>query len=143
MQGNREAALARIDDAQAGLRRRLSGVEPSRLRERPPSGEWSPMEHVRHLIFAEQHHFKRLLPRGFRWSSVDVPPPNKTGERRLSAIGSDPAATIDDVFDAWAKVHAVARAICGEGADDVMDVLSGDLRHLAAHAAEIERLLRD
>lgn len=142
MQSDQDAALARIDDAQAALRRMLTGVEPSRLRQRPPSDEWSPMEHVRHLIFAEQHHFKPLLPRGFRWSSAGVPPPNKTGERRLSPIGSDLAGSIDDVFDGWAKVHAVVRTICSEAGGDVTDMLNGDLRHLVTHTAAIERLLR-
>jgi DinB superfamily len=134
------AALTRIEDAQAALRQMLRPVEPSRLYERPPSGDWSPMENVRHLIFAEQHHFSPYL-RGFRWRSAGVPPPNRTGERRLSPAGSGPASTVDEVFEVWAKVHAVVRARCLEAQDGLARSLEGDLHHLTIHAKVIERLL--
>jgi hypothetical protein len=135
------AALAGIEDAQAALREMLRPVELSRLHDRPPSGEWSPMENIRHLIFAEQHHFSPYL-RGFRWRSVGVPPPNKTGERRLSPAGSDSASTtVDEVFEVWAKVHAVVRARCLEAPDGLVKRLEGNLRHLTLHARMIERLL--
>ncbi|HEY8173656.1 MAG TPA: DinB family protein [Dehalococcoidia bacterium] len=136
------AALARTEDAQAALRQMLRPVNRSRLDERPPSGEWSPMENVRHLIFAEQHHFSPYLERGFRWSSVGVAPPNRTGERRLNSVGSDPATTVDDVFDAWAKVHGVVRALALEPPYELTRDLEGDLKHLNLHSKTIERLLR-
>lgn len=137
------AALKRVEDAQASLRELLRPVELSRLYQQPPSGEWSPMEQVRHLIFAEQHHFSPYL-KGFRWGSVGVPPPNRTGERRLSAAGSDPASTsVDEVFDVWAKVHAVVRSRCLEAPDGLARQLEGNLRHLQLHARVIEGLLAE
>ena len=136
------ATLARIEDAQAALRRRLKPILPARLYERPPSGEWSPMENVRHLIFAEQHHFSPLLEKGFRWSSVGVPPPNRTGERRLSSVGREPATTVDEVFDAWAKVHQFVRTLTIENPAMRKRALEGNLAHIAVHTATIERLLR-
>jgi hypothetical protein len=136
------AALLRIEEARATLHERLRAMAPVRLRERPGSGAWSPMENVRHLVFAEQHHFAPYLPRGFRWSSAGVPPPNRTGERRLSPVGSDPATGIDEVFDAWAKVSAVVRGLCMEAAGELTPKLDRNLEHIAVHGAEIERLLR-
>jgi hypothetical protein len=137
------AGLKRIEDAQAALRKRLRAVKPaSRLRERPPSGEWSAMENVRHLVFAEQHHFSPLLVKGFRWASVGVPPPNRTGERRLTPVGSDPTTSIDEVFDAWAKVHAYVTTLCLDTKADLTRGLEGNLRHVNHHVATIERLLR-
>jgi hypothetical protein len=136
------AVLKRIEDAQAALRRMLKAVEPSRLAQRPPFGDWSPMENVRHLVFAEQHHFGPYLERGFRWSSAGVPPPNRTGERRLSPVGNDPAATIDDVFEAWANVHAVVRKLCIDAPGELTEKLGDNLRHVSIHTATIERLLR-
>jgi DinB family protein len=134
--------LARIEDVQAALRRRLSAVKPSLLNERPPSGGWSPLENVRHLIFAEQYHFARYLERGFRWRSAGVPPPNKIGERRLSPVGADPATTVGAVFDAWVKVHHVVRARCLKDPDELSQTLAGNLHHLTIHTETIERLLR-
>lgn len=134
--------LADIDDARSALHRELSAIEPSRLRARPPSGEWSPLEHVRHLVFAEQHHFGPYLPRDFRWRAAGVPPPNRTGERRLSPVGSDPATSIDEVFEAWAKVHAVVRARCVEPTDELAQKLLGNLSHMRLHIDAVHALLR-
>jgi hypothetical protein len=135
------ATLARIEAAQAALARLLRSATPARLAERPPSGNWSPLENVRHLIFAEQHHFAPSLPSGFRWSTVGVPPPNRRGERRLNSVGSDPATTLDEVLDAWARVHAVVRARCVEAPDELAQKLDGNLNHLVVHTATIEALL--
>ena len=139
--GPASEALKRTEDAIAALRRMLQPVELSRLHERPSSGEWSPMENVRHLIFAEQHHCAPYL-KGFRWSSVGVPAPSRVpGETRLSPAGKGPNGTVDDVFDAWEKVHAVIRARCMEAPDGLVRELEGDLRHLTVHTRAIERLL--
>jgi len=99
------------------------------------------MENVRHLIFAEQHHFAPFLDRGFRWSAVGVPPPNRTGERRLSPVGSDPASTVDDVFEAWARVHAVVRTLALKTPDALTPRLEGNLRHIEVHSKVIDELL--
>ena len=136
------AALARIEDAQAALRTRLGAVKRARLYQRPPSGEWAPMENVRHLIFAEQHHFAEYLERGFRWSSAGVPAPNRTGERRLSSVGRDPATPLDEVFDSWAKVHAVVRALAMQDPGKLTQRLEGNLHHITIHVRTIERVLR-
>lgn len=99
------------------------------------------MENVRHLIFAEQHRFGPYLERGYRWSAVGVPPPNRTGERRLSPVGSDAATSVDEVFDAWAKVHQVTRALAMEDPGERGQTVEGNLKHLLLHAKAIERLL--
>lgn len=136
------AAFARIEEAQEALRETLRDVTPARLNKRPPSGEWSPMEHVRHLIVAQQHHFRPHLPKGFRWASAGVPPPNRAGERRLSPVGSEPGTGIDDVFRAWAKVNAVVGRLCADPDDTLVGRLEKTLKHFANHATAIGRLLR-
>jgi hypothetical protein len=144
------AIHARIAETQAALRRKLRKIDPAQLRQRPPSGEWSAMENVRHLVFAEQHHFRPLLPKGFRWDSAGVPPPSKEkGERRLTPVGREPDTTIDEVFDAWAKVHAVVLEFASEDERKssaaywtrVALGLAGNLNHVNIHIGAIERLL--
>jgi len=105
------------------------------------------MENVRHLIFAEQHHFSPRL-KGFLWKSVGVPPRSGVpGQTRLNPIGLDPNTSVDEVFDVWLKVHAVVGARCLEEPDGVVRErllvrgLGGDLQHLNLHARQIERLL--
>jgi hypothetical protein len=136
------AALARTEAAQAELRDMLRGVELAALNQRPPSGVWSPMENVRHLLFAQQHHFGPHLPKGFRWTSAGVPPPNRTGERRLSPVGSAQDASIDEVFDAWAKINDVVRGLCDDPDDNLVWRLEGNLSHVRLHIRAIENLLR-
>ena len=140
------AALRRTEATIAALRERLRPIPRSRLDQRPPSGEWSPMENVRHLVFAEQHHFSLAL-KGFKWKSVGVPPPSRVpGQTRLNPVGQDPATTVDEVFDVWLKVHAVVGKRCLEEPDGIVQErmvrgLGGDLQHLNQHARQIERLL--
>jgi hypothetical protein len=104
------------------------------------------MELVRHLIFAEQHHFSVAL-KGFKWGSVGVPPRSHVpGQTRLNPIGLDPATTVDEVFDVWLKVHAVVGKRCLEEPDGsrrerMVWGLGGDLQHLNQHARQIEHLL--
>lgn len=136
------ATLKGIEDAQKALARLVRSAPPARLAQRPVSGHWSALEHVRHLIFAEQHHFGPFLERGFRWSSVGVAPPNRTGERRLHSVGSDPATSIDEVFEAWVKVHGVVRTLYNDAPAEFVTTLEGNLKHLNLHAETIERLLR-
>jgi hypothetical protein len=135
------AALARIEEAQAALRDMLRGVVPVRLHVRPATGEWSAIENVRHLLFAEQHHFGPHLPKSFRWSGAGVPPPNRTGERRLSPVGSDPGAGVDEVFDAWGRVNDVIRGLCDEPDDALLQRLDRNLKHMRIHTLIIERLI--
>ena len=70
-----------------------------------------------------------------------MPPPNKTGERRLSPVGSEPGATIDDVFDAWAKINGVIRGLCDNPNDALVWTLEGNLLHLRQHTKAVERAL--
>lgn len=135
------ASMRRVEEGQAALRKILEGAKPAQLNKRPPSGAWSPMENVRHLLFAEQYHFTPHLPKGFRWASAGVPAPNKTGERRLSPVGSESGATVNDVFAAWAKINGVVRGLCAEPNYAVVYTLEANLLHLRQHTKEIERLL--
>lgn len=130
----------RIEVAQAELHGLVGAADATRIAVRPDPGAWSPMEHVRHLIFAEQHHFKPHLPAGFRWSTAGVPPPNRTGERRLSPVGSDPGTNVGEVFDAWARVHAVVRDQCLK-TPGAARRLEGNMRHLEIHRRAIEAML--
>lgn len=147
MKQNSEAAAARasmrrVEEGQAALRKLLEGAKLAQLTKRPPSGAWSPMENVRHLLFAEQYHFGPHLPKGFKWASAGVPPPNKTGERRLSPVGSQPDATVDEVFAAWAKINGVVRGLCSDPNPALVFTLEANLLHLRQHTKEIERVLR-
>ncbi|MCH7697325.1 MAG: DinB family protein [Chloroflexi bacterium] len=72
-----------IDEARAGLIAFLRSKDAQALAERPPSGEWSVIENVRHLLFAEQLHVGKFLPNGFEWNRVGLS--GRTGKRYAEA----------------------------------------------------------
>jgi hypothetical protein len=141
--GDRLAMLALIDEAQSTLTRLVRSADPQRLAKRPAVDNWSVIENVRHLLFAEQAHLGRFLPGGVTWSALGLPPHNMAGQKRLSAVGSEPTANIEDVLSAWATVHDAVRAGCTEGSSDVDKAIQKNLKHLNAHLKTIERLLRE
>lgn len=55
------------------LRDLLADDDP-RYVERPPSGKWSVVENLCHLLFAEQLHLGRHLPDPPPWHPFGVPP---------------------------------------------------------------------
>ena len=68
------ATLAAIDAQRSRLRELLLSADTSALAQRTSSGEWSPVENVRHLLFAEQLHFSQLLPEKQQWDSQGLAP---------------------------------------------------------------------
>ena len=136
------ATLARIDAAQAGLRRLLRGATREQLSRRPPSGEWSAFENVRHLLFAERRHFDPWLKPDAAIRKLGMPARGVKGQTRFSAAGTGPDGDLDEVLAEWATVHKALRTLCVEPSPELERELGRDLQHLVHHCAMIERLLR-
>jgi hypothetical protein len=136
--------LQEIDDTQAELRRVLRSVSPERLAQRPPSGGWSPVENVRHLLFHEQGLQRLLSPERFTWSPYGLPPPGLAGSPRVEGAGTKPTTDTDVVLSAWAKIHASVRASCrkADASPELQKAMQKTLRHLNTHRRIIQRLLR-
>src|SRR5438105_1398541 len=97
--------LQEIEAGQAHLREILLGLDSSRLSRRPPSGGWSVVENVRHLLFAEQLHLSRFVPGGPAWSLFGFTPETMRRQRRLPPLDGAEAFDVEDVLAAWAVVH--------------------------------------
>jgi hypothetical protein len=127
------------------LRAMLRGMAPGLLAERPPSGKWSVVENVRHLIFAEESHLGRFVPGVRTWSAVGLAPHNKAASMGSRMVGTNETTDIVAVFEAWDEVHArTCRAFQGGATlTEAMErSFDRNLRHLRAHIKVIERLLR-
>lgn len=114
-------------------------ADVSALNARPRPGEWSPLEIVRHLLFAEQLHFGRLQKGKTQFSPLGM-----TGmtAKEFAIVGT---ATTDlgQVLAAWDKVRATNRkALKDRDDEDYRRTIQGNTRHIKAHTARIERLLR-
>jgi len=133
------AALVRaIDRERARLRRLLRSQSNTALAKRPPSGDWSIVENVRHLLFAEQLHLGRFLPHGLTWSPLGLT--DRTG-RAYVTVGTRPTRNVDKVFEAWDEVHEAVRKAVRSADGDVQMALEVNLRHLTVHFRTIEDLL--
>jgi hypothetical protein len=136
-------SLARIEEEQAGLRAALSGWDASVLAIRPPNGHWSVLEHVRHLLFAEQLHLGPFGAKPVVWSPFGFTPETMRRQRKLPPLEEDPSAfSVPEVLAAWQAVHAELRGSLQEDTPQLRDRLARHLRHLRAHIDVIKKLLR-
>src|SRR5690242_4184995 len=87
------ARLADVDAERARLRRLLRSKDAKILNARPANGDWSIIENVRHLLFAEQLHLGRFLPEKFEFSQLGT-----TGMRakRFAAVGKAKTRDVDE-----------------------------------------------
>ncbi len=127
---------------QRRLRELLSGKDPSLLAERPPNGQWSVIETVRHLLFAEQAHLGRFAPGGPQWSPLGLAPTGMLRKEPFRTMGNAAVANAEEVLQAWVSVHGSARQLAQADAEEVREALQRNLRHLRSHIKGIERLLR-
>ena len=130
------AALAAMTEHQARLRALLERFEPAALATRPPNGDWSAIENIRHVLYAEQHHIGRFVRGGLGLSPLGLP------QGKWAAVtGADPRTDLRAVFDEWERVHAAACARVDLALPGVADQLPRLLRHQEAHGRLAARAL--
>jgi hypothetical protein len=129
-----------VDRDRARLRRLLRSADTKLLNRRPPNGDWSILENVRHLLFAEQLHLGGFLSDGFEWSRLGM-----TGmtAKKFATVGRRATKDLGEVLAEWDAIHRPIRAAVklAEG-PDVERALWRNHRHLRIHIEVIERLLR-
>ena len=133
--------LDQLDAQQATLRELLTGKDDALLAERPPSGKWSVLENLRHMLFAEQAHLGWWIPGDRQWSPVGYTPQMMLTVKRMGTDGSAPS--VASVLAGWGSVHEDTRAaLRNYDTPGLRDHLRAHLRHQQQHVLTIERLLR-
>ena len=127
-----------IDRERARLRKLLLSRDPRILARRPASGDWSIVENVRHLLWAEQRHLGRFLPGRVEWSRVGL---TAFRGKEFADVGTRPTKDVAKVLAEWDKVHTSIRKAVKAAGGDVEQALDGNHRHLRYHIEIIERLL--
>jgi len=114
------------------------------MAQRPANGQWSILENVRHLLFAEQLHLGRFVSVGQEWSPLGYTPQSMREARKPPLLqGQRPVAGVAEVLAAWDTVHlATTRALAVEAATTVPAALERNLKHLRTHIRVIERIIR-
>ena len=148
--------LSDVDRTRRRLYALLRSTDARLLARRPASGDWSIIENVRHLVFAEQVHLGEFLPDGLAWSPMRMSP---RAERRFAAQGGvvvvrregrqlsaayDGTERRDDLEDAllaWDLIHQpIRKAVKAEG-EAAAYKLERHLKHLVRHVEVIEKLV--
>ena len=131
------ATLAAITEHQTRLRGVLESFEPAALATRPPNGDWSAIENVRHLILTVQHHLGPFVSGGLGFSPLGLP----QGQHPDTNATTDVAAVLDE----WGRLHAtmcealdvsdpaLAVEVPRRGVRVLADQLARFLRHQQAH----------
>lgn len=136
-----DVLLGQLDAVQARVRELVSGRDDAELAWRPSNGDWSVLENVRHLLFAEEAHLGRFVPGGLTLSTIGLPTTPLAS--KLPQVGSTPPSSMGEVLDAWAAVHARVVAVLPEqDTHAVRYRLGRHLNHQRRHTTAIERVLR-
>ena len=133
----RPTDLGPIDEARRALYERLRAAPPEVLTTRPASGDWSVIENVRHLLYAERRHFGRLLPKGFAWDPIGLP---TGGVPRRTGAGTASTDDLEEVLAAWDQVHGAIRLDAVER-EQAIRAVERNLLHLRIHMRYIGRTL--
>lgn len=121
----------------------LGGRDEVALESRPPSGKWSVLENVRHLLFAEEAHLGQFHAAGRSWSPLGYTPEGMLASKRMESSPNDPAPTVAAVMEEWARVRATThRDLVSREDAEVHRMLVVNLRHLRAHETDIAKQLR-
>src|SRR5688572_22801976 len=130
------AALAVMTEHAARLRLLLERFDRDVLATRPPSGDWSAIENIRHVLYAEQHHLGRFNPDGLGLSPLGLPQ-----GRHAAITGADPRTDLNAIFDEWERIHAAACDRLNLALPGLAIQLPRLMRHQQAHGRLAARAL--
>jgi hypothetical protein len=136
------AVLAAMTDDAAQLRALLGRYEPAVLAKRPAGGAWSAVEHIRHLLFAEQGHLGRFVPGGLGLSPMGMLNRGLQRQKIATIVGTNPTTDLAAVFDEWERVHAAACAGLDLSRPDLPRRLRASFRHQQTHGKLAVRAVR-
>ena len=151
------AVMARLDQVRDVFRETLRAAKPSALTERPAPGEWSALEIVRHLVFAEDLYLNRWIEcNDVPWCPLGLLPDFLAGEPGYEDVGAHPPDDLEGVLAAWEDIHACTQAYVASvtadqlrrdtsrldfGQGTVGGVLQGLALHDLSHIQEVEAML--
>ena len=150
--------LVRLDRLRAAFVRSLRALRPDLLSQRPAPHEWSVLETVRHLLFAEELYIHRWILRDAQpWSGCGLLSDFLIGQPGFEEVGTVPDPTLEEVLSAWERVHAFTTRYAAQvtaddlhrgtrdldfGQGSVGSVLQGLAEHDLDHIRQAEATLR-
>jgi len=137
--------IKRLEHLRSAFCLTLRSASPDHLRKRPAPDRWSALEHVRHLVFAEDLYTNRWILRNNEpWTKLGLLPAFLVDVPGYADVGSEPCEDLETVLSAWDRIHARTEAILADLTaerlrQDTSDIdfgqgtVSGVLQGLAHH----------
>lgn len=151
--------MARLDNLRAAFRETLRATPPTLLTAHPGPDRWSALEHVRHLLFAEDMYVNRwILRNDAPWCKLGFLPPFLAHNPAFAEVGSAPTDDLETVFAAWKAIHGKLQALLPTitaedlrretsdidfGQGTVGGILQGMALHDLTHIRMAEAAIRD
>jgi uncharacterized damage-inducible protein DinB len=99
--------MERLEQVRSEFRERLRATPAKLLVARPGEEKWSAIEHVRHLLFAEELYLNRWILRNDRpWSKHGLLSAFLANNPQYADVGSEPTNDLETVLAAWDDIHA-------------------------------------
>jgi hypothetical protein len=116
------AVMEHLDEVRRQFCEALRAADVHSLVTRPTAEKWSALEHVRHLVFAEDLYLNRWILRNTEpWNRLGLLPAFLARDPNYADVGSQPTNDLEAVLVAWEEINAHVRAF-------VADVASAELR---------------
>ncbi len=148
-----------LDEVRQAFRQALLATDPDLLTARPAPGEWSVVEIVRHLLYAEDLFLnRRILGNAEPWNRLGLLPDFLTNDPAYAGVGSEPIEDIKKLLEAWEAIHARMHAFVAAvteaelrsplrdlayGNGTVGDVLQGMAHHDLDHIHQAEETINN
>jgi hypothetical protein len=101
------AVLHHLGEVRADFSAYLRSTDPALLIARPDPENWSAVENLRHLIFAEDLYLNRwLLQNNEPWCKLGLRPAFLADDPRYAEVGSQPTEDVETLLAAWEAIHA-------------------------------------
>ncbi len=126
------AAVERLRALRSDFRATLRSTAPEVLRQRPEEKKWSAIEHLRHLVFAEDLNINRWILRNEEpFSKLGLLPQMWAQEPAFADVGAEPSDDLEEILTAWDKIHSRTTAFLGDAtredlSQDTSDVDCGE-----------------
>jgi hypothetical protein len=150
--------MQRLDEFRQAFRKMLLATDAALLTTRPAPKEWSVVEIVRHLLYAEDLFLnRRILGNKEPWNPLGLLPDFLTNDPAYGGVGSEPTEDIAKLLEAWEVIHAHMRDFIASVTEDglrsplrdlaygngsVGDVLQGMAHHDLDHIRQAEDAIK-
>jgi hypothetical protein len=151
------SVLNRLAEVRRDFYSLLRRTDPQLLSTRLAPDQWSVIENLRHLIFAEDMYLNRwILQNDEPWCKLGLLPDFLAGNPKFAEVGSQPTDDLEILLAAWEAIHArmmefVATVTPDElrrdtrqthvGQGTVGGILQGQAQHDLVHIRQVEAAL--